>query len=228
MFENLTDRLGNVFNKLTKRGILKEADINAALSEVRIALLEADVALPVVKTFISAVREKALGGKVIQSVTPGQMVVKIVHDQLVIMLGSENTSLNLAGTPPSAILMVGLQGSGKTTTSAKLGLRLTKREKKHVLLASLDVYRPAAQQQLATLGEQANLSVLSSIFGEQPIAIAKRAMETGRREGIDIVILDSAGRLHVDSELMTEIAEIQKATNPIETLILSHGNVLRG
>jgi len=221
MFDNLTDRLSGIFDKLKKRGALKEADVEEALREVRVALLEADVALPVVKDFIAAVKEKAVGQDVIRSVTPGQMVVKVVHDELIAMLGTEGTDINLGGNPPVAILMVGLQGSGKTTTSAKLGLRLTKREKKNVLMASLDVYRPAAQQQLLTLGEQTGVKTMAPVLGEQPIAIAKRAMETGRREGADVVILDTAGRLHIDQELMAEVAQVRDVAKPVETLLVS-------
>jgi len=221
MFDNLTERLGGIFDKLKKRGALKEADVDEALREVRVALLEADVALSVVKDFIEAVRVKAVGQDVIRSVTPGQMVVKVVNDELIETLGAEGNDLNLIGTPPVSILMVGLQGSGKTTTSAKLGLRLSKRDKKKVLMASLDVYRPAAQQQLATLGEQTEVRVLQAVFGEQPIAIAKRAMETGRNEGMDIVILDTAGRLHIDQELMAEVAQIRDIAKPVETLLVT-------
>jgi len=221
MFDNLTDRLSGIFDKLKKRGALKETDVEEALREVRVALLEADVALPVVKDFIAAVKEKAVGQDVIRSVTPGQMVVKVVHDELIAMLGTEGTEINLGGNPPVAILMVGLQGSGKTTTSAKLGLRLTKREKKTVMMASLDVYRPAAQQQLLTLGDQTGVKTMAPVLGEQPVAIAKRAMETGRREGADVVILDTAGRLHIDQELMAEVAQIRDVAKPVETLLVS-------
>ncbi|NQW02310.1 MAG: signal recognition particle protein, partial [Rhodospirillales bacterium] len=191
------------------------------LREVRVALLEADVALSVVKDFIEAVRVKAVGQDVIRSVTPGQMVVKVVHDELIATLGTEGNDLNLIGTPPVAILMVGLQGSGKTTTSAKLGLRLSKRDKKKVLMASLDVYRPAAQQQLATLGAQTEVRVLQSVMGEQPLSIAKRAMQVGRDEGMDIVILDTAGRLHIDQELMAEVAQVRDIAKPVETLLVT-------
>ena len=221
MFDNLTDRLGDIFDNLKKRGALKEEDVNEVMREIRVALLEADVALPVVKDFIEAVRIKAIGQDVIRSVTPGQMVVKVVHDELVSTLGTEGNELNLTGVPPVAIMMVGLQGSGKTTTSAKLGLRLSKRDNKKVLMASLDIYRPAAQQQLATLGTQTDVQVLQSIFGEQPVAIAKRAMETGRREGFDVVILDTAGRLHIDQELMAEVAQIRDVAKPTETLLVT-------
>ena len=221
MFDNLTDRLGGIFDKLKKRGALNEKDVDEALLEVHTALLEADVALSVVKGFIESVREKAIGQDVIRSVTPGQMVVKVVHDQLIETLGIEGNEINLIGVSPVSILMVGLQGSGKTTTSAKLGLRLTKRDDKKVLMASLDIHRPAAQQQLATLGEQINVQVLQSVFGEQPIAIAKRAMEMGRKEGFDVVILDTAGRLHIDQALMAEVAQVRDIAKPVETLLVT-------
>jgi signal recognition particle subunit SRP54 len=232
MFDSLSNRLGDVFDKLRKRGALSEADITEAMREVRVALLEADVALPVVKDFIAAAQEQAIGQDVLRSVTPGQMVVKIVHDQLVATLGGGTaapgelplpgeTGLNLAGNPPVAMLMIGLQGSGKTTTSAKLGLWLTKRDRKKVLLASLDIYRPAAQQQLMVLGQQAEVAALQPVFGEQPVAIAKRAMDTGRKEGYDVVILDTAGRLHIDRELMAEVAAVRDAANPMETLLVT-------
>jgi len=221
MFDSLSDRLGGIFEKLQKRGALKESDVDEALREVRVALLEADVALPVVKDFIETVREEAVGQEVLRSVTPGQMVVKAVNDQLVQVLGTEDAGINFAGNPPVAVLMVGLQGSGKTTTSAKLGLRLTNREKKKVLMASLDVYRPAAQQQLALLGEQTEVRTLPAVLGEQPVAIAKRAMETGRVEGMDVVILDTAGRLHIDQELMAEVAQVRDAVSPTETLLVA-------
>lgn len=188
---------------------------------MRVALLEADVALPVVKDFVAAVKEKAVGQDVIKSVTPGQMVVKIVHDQLAETLGDERSELNLATTPPAAILMVGLQGSGKTTSSAKLALRLKNKERKKVLMASLDIYRPAAQQQLEVLGKQAEIATLPIIMGEQPTAITKRAMETGRLEGYDVVILDTAGRLHIDMQLMAEVAQVRDIAKPIETLLVT-------
>jgi signal recognition particle subunit SRP54 len=223
MFDSLTSKLGEIFDGLTRRGALSAADVDTALREIRLALLDADVALDVVKDFIAAVRERAVGEEVLRSVTPGQMVIKIVHDHMVEMLGGDDPAdgLNLAGTPPVAILMVGLQGSGKTTTSAKLALRLQKRDKKKVLMASLDVYRPAAQQQLAVLGEQAQVATLAMVMGEQPLAIAKRAMDKGRREGFDVVILDTAGRLHIDQQLMAEVTQISAATKPIETLLVA-------
>ena len=219
MFEGLSSRLGDVFDRLKRRGALTEADVSEALREVRVALLEADVALPVVKDFIASVKERAVGQDVIKSITPGQLVVKIVHDALIEMLGQAE-DLNLNAVPPAAILMVGLQGSGKTTSSGKLALRLRTRDKKRVLLASLDVYRPAAQQQLEILAKQADVGSLPIIMGERPVAIAKRAMDVGRREGYDVVILDSAGRLHIDEALMTEVAEVKKAVDPSETLLV--------
>ena len=221
MFDALTDRLGAILDRLKRRGVLGEADLDTALREVRIALLEADVALPVVKDFIAAVRERAVGADVVQSVAPGQMVVKVVHDHLVEMLGTGESAINLAGNPPVAVLMVGPQGSGKTTSAAKLGLRLKKRESRRALLVSLDVYRPAAQQQLAVLGEQAGLATLAPVLGEQPVAIARRAMATARREGIDVVVLDSAGRLAVDDAMMAEAAAIREATRPTEVLLVA-------
>ena len=221
MFEGLTERLGDVFDKLKGRGALKESDVSDAMREVRVALLEADVALPVVKDFIEKVKTKAVGEDVVRSITPGQMVVKIVHDELVEMLGAEPEPLRVHGNPPNVVMMVGLQGSGKTTTTAKIAARLTRRDKKKVLMASLDIYRPAAQQQLQQLGDQNNLAVLPVVFGEQPVAIAKRALKMGRNEGYDVVILDTAGRLHIDEKLMDEVAQVSKAVDPAETLLVT-------
>src|SRR5664279_2434208 len=220
MFDSLTSRLGGVFDKLRGRGALSEADVDAALAEVRTALIEADVALPVVKTFIEKVRPRAIGENVIRSVTPGQQVVKIVHDVLVETLGTENSTLSL-GSPPAPILMVGLQGSGKTTTSAKIGLMLQTREKKRVLMASLDVNRPAAMEQLKILGEQAGVPTLPIIGGQTPLTIAKRAMAAARVGGYDVLSLDTAGRQHVDEQLMSEVASVHQATNPHETLLVA-------
>ena len=219
MFESLSSRLGEVFERLKKRGALTEADVSEALREVRVALLEADVALPVVKDFIAKVKERAIGQEVIRSITPGQMVVKIVHDVLIDTLGQAE-EINLIAIPPVPVLMIGLQGSGKTTTSGKLALRLRTKDRKKVLLASLDVYRPAAQQQLEILAKQADVGSLPIIMGEKPVAIAKRAMDVGRREGYDVVILDTAGRLHIDEELMAEVAAVRDAVNPAETLLV--------
>ncbi|CUW37345.1 Signal Recognition Particle (SRP) component with 4.5S RNA (ffs) [Magnetospirillum sp. XM-1] len=220
MFESLSSRLGKVFEKLTGRGALSEADVTEALREVRVALLEADVALSVVKEFIGRVKARAVGAEVIKSVTPGQMVVKIVHDELIATLGTKGNELSLSAVPPVVILMVGLQGSGKTTTSAKIALKL-KKEKKKVLLASLDVYRPAAQQQLQILAGQAEVGSLPIVMGEMPVAISKRALDVGRKEGYDVVILDTAGRLHIDQELMAEVAAVRDATKPTETLLVT-------
>ncbi|MEC8164982.1 MAG: signal recognition particle protein [Pseudomonadota bacterium] len=222
MFDTLSDRLGGIFDSLTRRGVLKEQDVDEAMREIRVALLEADVALPVVRDFIAKVKPAALGREVLRSVTPGQMVVKIVHDELVAMLGDDGEAgISLAATPPVAILLVGLQGSGKTTSAAKLGLRLKTRDKQKVLMASLDVYRPAAQQQLAVLGEQADVATLPVVDGQQPVDIAKRAMQAGRLGGYDVVILDTAGRLHVDEILMDEVAAVRSVSEPHEVLLVA-------
>ncbi|MFO1154720.1 MAG: signal recognition particle protein [Rhodospirillales bacterium] len=231
MFEGLSDRLGAIFDRLRKRGALTEADVSEALREVRIALLEADVALPVVKDFVRSVKEQAVGQEVLRSVTPAQMVVKIVHDHLVDLLKGgetdeklrvgEGAGINLGASPPVPVLLVGLQGSGKTTTAGKLAVRLKKRERKKVLLASLDVYRPAAQRQLAILGQQTETPSLDIVEGEAPVAIARRAMETARRQGFDVVILDTAGRLAIDEAMMAEAAAVKAAVNPTETLLVA-------
>jgi signal recognition particle subunit SRP54 len=220
MFDSLTKRLGDVFDRLRKRGALTEADVDAVLREVRVALLEADVALEVVKNFVAQVKLRAIGQEVIRSVTPGQMVVKIVHDHLVETLGSTASEINLRAAPPFAILMVGLQGSGKTTTTAKLARRLTQRDKKKVLMASLDTRRPAAQEQLAVLGQQVEIATLPIVAGQQPVEIARRAMDVGAKEGFDVVLLDTAGRLAIDEELMQEAASVRDAVNPAETLLV--------
>lgn len=220
MFDGLTGRLGDIFDRLRKRGALSEDDVNAALREVRIALLEADVALPAVKAFVTGVKEKAIGTEVLRGINPGQMVIKIVHDHLVELLGSQVEDLNLEAVPPVPILMLGLQGSGKTTTSAKIAVRLKNRDKKKVLLASLDTRRPAAQEQLRILGEQTGVASLPIIAGQQPVEIAKRAMEVGRLEGFDVVILDTAGRLAIDEELMAEVVAIRDVANPVESLLV--------
>ena len=220
MFESLTGRLGDIFDRLTKRGALSEEDVGEALREVRVALLEADVALPVVKDFIDKVRERAVGHEVTKSVAPGQQVVKIVHDTLVETLG-EGEEINLKASPPVPILMVGLQGSGKTTSSAKLAVWLTKRERKKVLMASLDTRRPAAMEQLAQLGVQTGVPTLPVVPGEPPVAIGKRAIRTAKLEGYDVVILDTGGRLAIDQELMKEVADVSKAVDPAETLLVA-------
>lgn len=218
MFDTLAEKLSGVFDRLARRGALTESDVDTAMREIRIALLEADVALPVVKDFVAKVREHAVGQAVVKSVTPSQMVVKIVNDALVETLGGENAALDLNAPAPVPVLMVGLQGSGKTTTSAKLALRL-KKDKKRVLLASLDVYRPAAQEQLAQLGKQIDVAVLPVIVGEKPKAIAARAMAEAKK-GYDVVILDTAGRLHIDLDMMAEVAEVRALVNPHETLLV--------
>jgi signal recognition particle subunit SRP54 len=221
MFDALSDRFSGVFEGLRKRGALTEGDVTEALREVRLAMLDADVALPVVKDFIARVRERAVGAEVLSAVSPGQQVAKIVNDALVEALGGAGAVLlNLAAAPPVPILMVGLQGSGKTTTSGKLALRLKTRERKRVLLASLDTQRPAAQLQLAQLAERAGVPSLPIVAGETPVQIARRAMEAGRREGFDVVVLDTAGRLSIDQALMAEVRDIRAATNPVETLLV--------
>ncbi|MFP3921071.1 MAG: signal recognition particle protein [Dichotomicrobium sp.] len=221
MFETLSERLSGVFDSLTKRGSLSEKDVSAAMREVRRALLEADVALEVVRGFTERVKEKAIGQEVVKSVTPGQMVVKIVHDELVATLGAEAQTIDLNAPSPVPIMLVGLQGSGKTTTCAKIAKRLTDREKRKVLMASLDTQRPAAQEQLKILGEQAEVDTLPIIAGQSPTQIAKRAMEAARLGGYDVVMLDTAGRLHVDEALMAEMAEIRDITQPHETLLVA-------
>ena len=223
MFDTLTDKLGAALNKLTRRGALTEADVTAAMRDVRVALLEADVALPVVKDFIAKVSEKAVGEAVIKSVTPGQLVVKIVHDELVAMLGGENaaTGIDLAAPAPVAVLMVGLQGSGKTTTTGKIANRLQNKDRKRVLMVSLDTYRPAAQEQLAILGKQAGVISLPIVAGQQPLEIAKRGLEEARRGGFDVVLFDTAGRLTIDEAMMTEVAALRDLVHPHETLLVT-------
>jgi signal recognition particle subunit SRP54 len=221
MFETLSDRLSGIFDKLTGRGALSEADVDVAMREVRRALLEADVALEVVKSFTEKVRERAVGQEVVKSIRPGQMVIKIVHDTLVETLGSDQSALNLRASPPVAILMVGLQGSGKTTTTAKIAKRLSEREKRKVLMASLDTRRPAAQEQLEILGQQVKVATLPIIKGESPIQIAKRAMSEARKGAYDVVLLDTAGRLHIDEELLAEAAQVRDICKPKETLLVA-------
>ena len=221
MFEALSSKLSGVFDRLRTRGALNETDVMEALREVRLALLDADVALPVVRDFIAKVRDRAIGQEVIGSVSPGQQVVKIVNDVMIEALGGAGAEpLNLVAVPPVPILMVGLQGSGKTTTSGKLAMRLAKRDRKKVLLASLDTQRPAAQLQLQQLAERAGVASLPIVPGQTPLQIAARAMETARREVYDVVILDTAGRLSIDEALMDEVRQIRAATNPAETLLV--------
>ncbi|HVZ15166.1 MAG TPA: signal recognition particle protein [Bauldia sp.] len=221
MFESLSERLGGILDRLTKRGALSENDVNEAMREVRRALIEADVALDVVRSFTDKVKARAVGAEVVRSVTPGQMVVKIVHDQLVEMLGSDAQSIDLNAPAPVALMLVGLQGSGKTTTAAKIARRLSDRSKAKVLLASLDTRRPAAQEQLRVLGEQAGIDTLPIVAGQQPVEIARRAETAARLGGYDVVILDTAGRTHIDEPLMVEMAEIKAATKPHEILLVA-------
>ncbi len=221
MFDTLSDRLGSVFERLRGRGALTDSDVVEALREVRVALLEADVALPVVKDFIERVRVKAVGQEVVRSVTPGQQVIKIVHDELVETLGQDPVPLDLNMAPPAAIMMVGLQGSGKTTTTAKIAKRLQTRDKKKVLMASLDTRRPAAMEQLKVLGEQVGVATLPIIEGQNAVDIARRAMEAAKLGGYDVVMLDTAGRGHVDEALMAEAEQIRDVARPIETLLVA-------
>ena len=229
MFDNLSDRLGGVFDKLKGRGALKEQDVRDAMREVRVALLEADVALPVARRFIDAVTEKAVGQDVLKSVTPGQQVIKIVHDELVSMLGGDpedpqsamqGEGLNFDAKPPVVIMMVGLQGSGKTTTTAKLGKLIREKHGKKAMMASLDVNRPAAQEQLAVLGEQVDVATLPIVAGQQPVDIARRAMEASRLQNFDVLLLDTAGRLHVDEALMAEMKAVSSVSAPTEVLLV--------
>ena len=221
MFDSLTSRLSEVFGHLTSRGVLTSTDVEKALREVRIALLEADVALAVVKNFVDQVKERAVGVEVLNSVTPGQMVIKIVHENLVKMLGSELVPITLNANPPSVIMLVGLQGSGKTTTAAKLAFRFKNQQNKKALLASLDINRPAAQEQLAVLGREAEVNTLPTVQGQLPIAIAERALQAARLGGHDLLILDTAGRLHVDDGLMSELDQLASLTQPTETLLVT-------
>ena len=221
MFDSLSEKLGGILDRLTRRGALSEADVDAALREVRRALLEADVALDVARAFTDNIKKQAVGVEVMKSVTPGQLVVKIVHDQLVATLGADSQGIDLAAAPPVAIMMVGLQGSGKTTTTAKLARRLTDRQKRKVLMASLDVRRPAAMEQLAVLGREAQIDTLPVVAGQQPPQIAKRALEAARLGGYDVVLLDTAGRTTLDDEMMNEAAEVKRAANPHEVLLVA-------
>ena len=225
MFDSLSEKLGGILDRLTRRGALSEADVDAALREVRRALLEADVALDVARAFVDGVKKEAVGVEVMKSVTPGQMVVKIVHDQLVETLGAGsqgmNTGIDLNAAPPVAIMMVGLQGSGKTTTTAKLAKRLTDRQRRKVLMASLDVRRPAAMEQLAVLGRDAQIDTLPIVEGQTPPQIARRAIEAARLGGYDVVMLDTAGRTTLDDAMMSEAAEVKRSANPHEVLLVA-------
>src|SRR5512136_717548 len=221
MFESLSDKLSGIFDRLTRRGSLTEADVGEALREIRRALLEADVALDVVRSFSDKVRDRAVGAGVIKSVSPGQMVVKIVNDVLVETLGETAEPIDLAAKPPVAIMMVGLQGAGKTTTTAKIAKRLKERHDKRVLMASLDVKRPAAQEQLAVLGRQVEVDTLPIVPNQTPVQIARRAMEAARLQGYDVVLLDTAGRTHIDEPLMQEMADVKSYASPHEILLVA-------
>src|SRR6266481_5646454 len=221
MFDSLSERLNGILDRLTRRGALSEADVETALREVRRALLEADVALDVARSFTEAVKQRAIGVEVIKSVTPGQMVVKIVHDQLIETLGASAQPIDLNAAPPIAIMMVGLQGSGKTTTTAKIAKRLTDVSKHKVLMASLDTRRPAAMEQLAVLGRQVNVDTLPVVEGQTPAQIANRALHAGRLGGYDVVLLDTAGRITLDEAMMAEAADVKRVANPHEVLLVA-------
>ena len=221
MFKNLSERLSGIFEKLKSRGSLTESDVDAALREVRIALLEADVSLEVVKEFLEKAKKKAVGSKIVKSVSPSQMVIKVVNDTLKEILGEKEEPINLKSVPPVIILMVGLQGSGKTTTSAKIAKKLKDKNNKKVLMSSLDVQRPAAQEQLETLGKQIDVNTVEIIKGESPVKIAKRSLEQAKKEGFDVLILDTAGRLQIDDELMSEVKNVSKEVSPSEILLVS-------
>src|SRR5712671_4773624 len=221
MFDSLSERLGGILDRLTRRGALTEADVDVSMREVRRALLEADVALDVVRSFVEQVKKNAVGIAVIKSVTPGQMVVKLVHDQLIQTLGSDADPIDLNAPAPVAVMMVGLQGSGKTTTTAKIARRLTEQGKRKVLMASLDVRRPAAMEQLAVLGRQVGVETLPIVEGQGPPQIAQRALQAGRLGGYDVVLLDTAGRTTLDEAMMEEAAEVKRTANPHEVLLVA-------
>jgi signal recognition particle subunit SRP54 len=221
MFEGLSDKLSGILDRLTRRGALTAADVDAAAREVRRALLEADVALEVVRTFIDKLKERAVGVEVVKSVTPGQMVVKIVHDQLIETLGATTDPIDLNAPAPVPIMMVGLQGSGKTTTTAKVAKRLQEQMRRKTLMASLDTRRPAAMEQLAVLGQQVGVPTLPIVAGQTPVQIARRAVEAGRLGGYDVVLLDTAGRTTLDEEMMAEAAAVKAASNPHEVLLVA-------
>ena len=220
MFSNLTEKINQTFKKIRGEGVINEKNLESALREIRIALLEADVALEVTKSFIENVKEKSLGKQVINSISPGQMVIKIVNDELVNILGSGDNGINLKTNPPAIILLAGLQGSGKTATAAKLAKKITGMHKKKVLLASLDIYRPAAQEQLEILGKKNSLSTVEIVAGQSPLQIAERSLKVADSENFDVLILDSAGRNHVDKKMMNEISELTKKLSIIEKLLV--------
>lgn len=221
MFNKLSENISGIFSKLTGKGVIREEDVNLAMREIRLALLDADVSLEVTKDFIAKVREKALGEDVIKSITPAQMVIKIVQDELTAFLGSDESELNFKVTPPAIIMMVGLQGSGKTTSSGKLANYLAKNQNKKTLLASLDIYRPAAQKQLEILAQQIGGHSLPIIEGQKPEQITERALKEAKLGAYDVLILDTAGRLHIDDELMSELQKVKKIANPAETILVA-------
>jgi len=221
MFENLTNKLESIFSKLKSAPSLTEEQVDSGLKEIRLALLEADVALPVVKEFISNVKPKAIGQEIIKSTSPGQMIVKIVYDELVSILGSKNEEINLKAVPPISILLVGLQGSGKTTSAAKLASLIQNKHKKKVMIASLDVYRPAAQEQLKLLAEKNDIQCLPIVDNQQPLDISKRALNAANLNGSDVIIFDTAGRTQIDLPMMSEIKQIKEITNPVETILVA-------
>ena len=221
MFQSLNDRLGTIFSKLRRQGRLSEEDITAVMREVRVALLEADVALPVVREFTASLKEAAIGAEIVKSVSPANMVIKLVQDHLTTLLGSEHQDINLAAASPAVIMMVGLQGSGKTTSTGKLAYRLRTKHNKKVMVASLDVYRPAAQQQLAVVAKKAEVSALPIVEGETPLVITQRALKAATLGGYDVLLLDTAGRLHIDEALMEELVEVKRLANPVETLLVA-------
>jgi len=221
MFENLTNKLESIFSKLKSAPSLSEEQVDSGLKEIRLALLEADVALPVVKEFISNVKPKAIGQEIIKSTSPGQMIVKIVYDELVSILGSKNEEINLKAVPPISILLVGLQGSGKTTSAAKLASLIQNKHKKKVMVASLDVYRPAAQEQLKLLAEKNDIQCLPIVDNQQPLDISKRALNAANLNGSDVIIFDTAGRTQIDLPMMSEIKQIKEITNPVETILVA-------
>ncbi|MBL0319931.1 MAG: signal recognition particle protein [Alphaproteobacteria bacterium] len=220
MFKNLGNHINRAMDRLTGRGLLTEKDVDEALRDIRIALLEADVSLAVAKDFVARVREKAIGADVVKSIRPGQMVVKIVHDELVLMLGSEQSDINLTTVPPAVILMVGLQGSGKTTSTAKLADYLTKKLGRKAMMSSVDIYRPAAQHQLEVLGKQINVETVPIIEGQKPLAIAERSLKLAQAQHADVLLVDTAGRLHVDEALMDELVQLQGLLKPVEILLV--------
>ena len=221
MFNNLSTKFSDIFTRLKKRGVITEADLDAMMREIRIALLEADVALPVVKDFIASLKEKTVGAEIVKSISPSQMIIKLVNDHLAALLSAENQEINLAANPPVVMMMVGLQGSGKTTSTGKLALRLKSKHGKKILVASLDIYRPAAQQQLEQVAGKAGVSSLPIVAGEKPLEITARALKAARLEGYDVLLLDTAGRLHIDEELMGELSAVKKLANPLETLLVA-------